>query len=417
MKQNHGKAKKKLIIIGAGASGLVAAIEAQRNGLDVLVLERMDRPGKKILATGNGKCNLTNSYYDKDTYRGMQREFAYHIINKFDYKNVLSFFESLGLFTVENNGYYYPKSGQASTVLDVLLLQCKHQNIPIHCQQEVVNIKKKEKRFEVYTTNECYQADYVLLCGGGKSNEKLGSNGSVIELAKGLGHKIIPLAPALCALHAKGSFFKETSGVRTKAKLRLLVDGTYTNWNQGELQLTDYGISGVMVFCLSRYAVYGLMEKKGVKAHIDFMPDMNYDECKEALLYLKKAVPYKTIPQALEGLINQKLALAITKYCKIKTDVCMKQMTMEQCNTLCETLKNFRVEITDFADFSKSQVTAGGVSTKQIEADTMESKLVKGLYFAGEMVDVDGTCGGYNLQWAFSSAVIAAKSISKEARS
>ena len=414
MKKDNTKFKKKLIIIGAGASGLVAAIEAQRKGLDVLVLERMDRPGKKILATGNGKCNLTNSYYDEDTYRGVHREFAYHIIHKIDYKNVLSFFEGLGLFVVENNGYYYPKSGQASTVLDVLLLQCKHQNIPILCQQEVIKVKKKNNGFEVFTKEKCFEGDYVLLCGGGKSNEKLGSNGSAIQLAKELGHKIVPLAPALCALHGKGSFFKETSGVRVKAKLRFKIDGTYTNWNQGELQLTDYGISGVMVFCLSRYAVYGLMEKKGVYAHIDFMPDLNYDECKESLLFLKKTVPYKTIPQALEGLINQKLALAITKYCKIKPDLCINQMTMEQCNKLSETLKNFQVEITNFADFSKSQVTAGGVSTEQIHPDTMESKLVKGLYFAGEMIDVDGTCGGYNLQWAFSSGMIAARSISRE---
>lgn len=414
MKKENNKLKKKLIIVGAGASGLVSAIEAKRNGVDVLVLERMDRPGKKILATGNGKCNLTNSFYDKDIYRGKQPEFAYHMIHKFDYQNVLSFFESLGLFVVENNGYYYPKSGQASTVLDVLLLQCKHLNIPILCQKEVAKIKKKGNEFEVYTADECYLSHYVLLCGGGKSYEKLGSNGSTIQLAKELGHKIIPLAPALCALHGKGNFFKETSGVRVKARMRLKIDGNYTDWNQGELQLTDYGISGVMVFCLSRYAVYGLMEKKGVYAYIDFMPDLNYDECKEKVLFLKKVVPYKTIPQALEGMLNQKLALAITKFCKIKNDLLIKDMTMEQCNKLSGTTKNFQVEITNFADFSKSQVTAGGVSTKQINPDTMESKLVKGLYFAGEMVDVDGTCGGYNLQWAFSSGMIAAKSISKE---
>ena len=416
MKKNYSRIKKKLIIVGAGAAGLFAAIEAKKNGLDVLVLERMDRPGKKILATGNGKCNLTNSFYDKNTYRGENSEFAYHIIHKFDYKNVLSFFESLGLFVVENNGYYYPKSGQASTVLEVLLLQCKHQNIPILCENEVIKIKKKSNQFEVFTKDQCHLGDYVLLCGGGKSNEKLGSNGSAIELAKELGHNIIPLAPALCALHAKGNFFKETSGVRVKAKFRLKIDGTYTEWNQGELQLTDYGISGVMVFCLSRYAVYGLMEKKGVYAHIDFIPDLNYDECKEKLLYLKRIVPYKTIPQALEGIFNQKLALAITKVCKIKTDLLIKDMTMEQCNKLCGSMKNFQTEIINYADFSKSQVTAGGVSTSQIHPDTMESKLIKGLYFAGEMVDVDGTCGGYNLQWAFSSGMIAAKSISKEAQ-
>lgn len=414
MKKNTNKPKKKLIIIGAGASGLVSAIEAKRNGLDVLVLERMDRPGKKILATGNGKCNLTNSFYDKDTYRGENRDFAYHVIHKFDYQNVLSFFESLGLFVVDHNGYYYPKSGQASTVLDVLLLQCKHLNIPILCQKEVIKIAKKQNRFEVMTMEESYHGDYVLLCGGGKSNEKLGSNGSAIKLAKELGHRIVPLAPALCALHGKGNFFKETSGVRTKARIRLKIDGIYTDWNQGELQLTDYGISGVMVFCLSRYAVYGLMEKKGVYAYIDFIPDLNYDECKDKLLFLKKIVPYKTISQALEGILNQKLALAITKVCKIKPDERIENMTMEQCNKLCGTLKNFQVEITNFADFSKSQVTAGGVSTKQIHPDTMESKLIKGLYFAGEMIDVDGTCVGYNLQWAFSSAMVAAKSISGE---
>lgn len=413
MKEKNNQ-KKKLIIIGAGAAGLTAAIEAKKNGLDVILLERMDRPGKKILATGNGKCNLTNSFYDEDTYRGQDASFAYHVIQKYDYKNVLSFFKNLGLFVMEHNGYYYPKSAQASTVLEVLLLQCKHQNIPIFCGKEVISIKKEKNTFSVFTKEECWKGDFVLLCGGGKSNEKLGSNGSAIQLAKAMGHRIVPLAPALCALHAKGDFFKQTSGVRVKARIRLNIDGINTKWNQGELQLTDYGISGVMVFCVSRYAVYGLMEKKGVYAYIDFMPDFDYHECKEALQFLKKAVSYKSIPQALEGILNQKLATAIVKYCKIPLDTRIKEMTLAQCNKLCETIKNFQVEITGYADFSKSQVTAGGISTDEINPDTMESKLVKGLYFAGEMVDVDGTCGGYNLQWAFSSGIIAAKSISRE---
>lgn len=403
-------------VIGGGASGLAAAVSAGREGASVLVLERMDKTGKKIQATGNGKCNLTNAaivrwHIPAGAYRCRQRNFPVQVLNAFDCGDTLSFFESMGLYTRNRENYIYPLSEQASAVGDALKWGLAENKTDVMTGEEVCSVQiikdVRQGRFLIKTDKAVYRSRKLILATGGKSAEKLGSNGSGYELCRQLGHRILPVVPALCALCCREKYFKELAGIRLQGRIQLLIDGKVAAEDRGELQLTAYGISGIPVFQVSRYGAYGLLDRRDVRAVLDLMPDLDQEILMARLLYQTKAHPEWTMGMILSGMMNRKLALCLLKLCGSDSSFTCRQAGKRLLSALVSRIKHMEVHITGTNGFEQSQVTAGGVDTREIDAYNMSSKIVRGLYITGELLDVDGICGGYNLQWAWATGVLA----------
>lgn len=398
--------------MGGGASGLVTAIMCARKGKRVLVLEHKKQIGKKILATGNGKCNYTNGNCNIEGYRGEQAGFVQYALSVFDSGKAIAFFEQLGLFPKEKNGYIYPYSEQASAMVDVLAMELERLSVQI-VYEKVVSIQKKGCFF-VQTEKRVYSGNAVVLATGGKASPKLGSDGSGFVLAEKLGHTIVEPVPALIGLRCKEDYYEDISGVRIQAGISLYIDNESKPVvvDEGELQLTGYGISGIPVFQVSRFAARALAEGHSVYARIDYMPAMSMDEL-GCLLQKRFLSPGKSASEALVGLFPAKLIPVFLQQGGIKAKVSAAKVNQQQIKQLASQLKRQKTEIVETNGFDTAQVTAGGVSTKEIEEKTMESKVVSELYFTGEIMDVDGICGGYNLQWCWSSAYVASMAVSK----
>lgn len=392
--------KRQVLIIGAGASGLTAAIMAARNGATVTVLEQNEKPGKKICATGNGKCNFSNLAMPEDAYRGEHPEFVKEAFSQFSVKDTVDFFKRLGLYPLDKHGYLYPRSNQAQSVVDVLCMEASALGVKIKTNEQAVSVKIRksdEKKFYVLTKGWHYEADALILANGSKASAIAGSDGSGYALAESFGHKIIPVYPALTALKCKGNTFKTWAGVRTEGKITLLIDGKICKSEQGELQLTDYGISGIPVFQISRFAIRAVKEGKKVQLRVDFFPEASKEDVRKLLKFRKNACPYKKEKELLIGLFPEKL---------IKVLTAQKDLLLA--------IKEFSLEVTDGLSFAQAQVCSGGVDTAQVDPETMESLLCRDLYLTGELLDIDGTCGGYNLQWAWSSGAVAGIHATKE---
>lgn len=392
--------KRQVLIIGAGASGLTAAIMAARSGAAVTVLEQNEKPGKKICATGNGKCNFSNLAMPEDAYRGEHPEFVKKAFSQFSVNDTVDFFERLGIYPLDKYGYLYPRSNQAQSVVDVLCMEASALGVKIKTNEQAVSVKIRksdEKKFYVLTKGWHYEADALILANGSKASAIAGSDGSGYALAESFGHKIIPVYPALTALKCKGNTFKTWAGVRTEGKITLLIDGKICKSEQGELQLTDYGISGIPVFQISRFAIRAAKEGKKAQLRVDFFPEASKEDVKKLLESRKNACPYKKEKELLTGLFPEKL---------IKVLTAQKDLLLA--------IKEFPLEVTDGLSFAQAQVCSGGVDTAQVDPETMESLLCRDLYLTGELLDIDGTCGGYNLQWAWSSGAVAGIHAAKE---
>lgn len=401
-------------VIGGGAAGLVAAIMAARNGAKVLILEHNEALGKKILATGNGKCNYTNKVQGVDRYYGQNPAFVAPVLEQFGLKETLAFFEELGIYPKERNGGYYPQSEQATAIRDVLLMELQHQRIGIVCGCGIRGIEKTPKGFVFHTKSGDFYATKCIMATGGKTLKKSGSDGSGFLYLERLGHHIIDLVPGLVGLKGKQSFFADIAGIRADAKIDLYIENTYVCSERGELQLTNYGISGIPVFQLSRVATRALAEQKKVYATLNFVPFLEKEQC---LSYFKKRLKEakeKRMSEALIGFFPEKLIPVLLEDAGIKVVKRSDKIVEEEIKALVDTAQSLRVDITDWNTFDTAQVTAGGVDTDEINPETMESKLCLGLYFAGEMVDIDGICGGYNLQWAWSSGAVAGMHAARE---
>ena len=398
--------KKRVAIVGAGASGIVAAIVAAREGAKVTLIEHKDRIGKKILSTGNGKCNYTNDFMTTDCFRGEDITAVSQVLKKFGTKETLDFFFDLGILPKSRQGYYYPKSEQATAVLDVLRMELERLNVQVLCDTHVSSIKKK-KEFQIQTSSGRLSADCVILSTGGKASSVLGSDGSGYDLAKSMGHSIAPVVPALVQLHAKGDFFKQVSGVRTEAKVAIQIDGKIVAEDTGELQLTNYGISGIPVFQVSRFAAEALYRKKKPVAIIDFMPDMEQEDLEEFLAERIEKNPKKTAEELLIGIFNKKLIPVFLKKASISPKLYAYKLNSKDFVSLIQILKSLELEIIKTNPFDQAQICAGGVRTTELFIPSMESKYVQGLYMTGELLDVDGICGGYNLQWAWATGYLA----------
>lgn len=398
--------RRRIVVIGGGASGMTAAIFAARSGAAVTILEQKEQLGKKILSTGNGRCNFTNAVMDASFFRGEDLSIVSPILEKFGAKDTLDFFRELGILPKERNGYYYPKSDQASAVQEVLRMELERLRVQICCNTKVVSVVKSNT-FTVKTTGKTYHADAVILAAGGKASPVLGSDGSGYSLAKALGHSVTPVVPALVQLHGKGTFFKMVSGVRADAKLSLFIQDSFVAEESGELQLTNYGISGIPIFQLSRYAALALYHGKVPKVVLDFMSEYTIEELALLLTKRQQQNPMKRAEELLIGMLNKKLIPILLRAAKIAPDRPAESLTSSELRELAQKCKTFAIEITKANSFEQAQICAGGVRTTEISSDTMESKRVPGLYITGELLDIDGVCGGYNLQWAWSTGAIA----------
>lgn len=395
-------------VIGGGAAGLVAAIAAARCGAKTVIIEHTDRVGKKILATGNGKCNYTNKLQGVSFYRGEDPAFVLPVFEQFGFEETVAFFEELGIFPKEKSGYYYPACGQASAVLDVLRMELDFLEVQILTSCKCKDVKKEKNGFSVSTGNDKIRAKTIIFATGLLASPKTGSDGSAFPHIERLGHRFIDIVPALVQLQGKQAFLKAIAGIRAEVCIDLYIEKRKISTESGELQLTEFGISGIPVFQLSRYATRALRQKKAVYALINFTPNLKEEELLDMLRQrFSSHARGKKANEALVGLFNKKLIDVLLKEAGISLHTGARQVTEAQLLTLCGTIRRFRVDVIGSKGFDTAQVCAGGVDTAEIDCHTMESRLVRGLYFAGEVVDIDGTCGGYNLQWAWSSGYVA----------
>ena len=388
---------------------MAAALAAARAGQRVLLLDRCEKLGKKILVTGNGKCNLTNLVQDPSCYRGDAPDYAGSIFSEFGLKETKALFAHLGIYIKEKNGYVYPYNEQAATVREAFETALTHiPNLDISLETDVTNIEKKKSSFVVSAGKTRYQCHSLIIATGGMAGPKLGCDGSGYRFAKKMGHHIIQPLPALSALKSGAPFLKKLSGVRNQAQITLLIDDKKIAEETGELQWTDYGISGVSVFQISRFAIVALEQKKNVSLSLDFMPEKTATEVSDLLSSYRKQCPYKTAESFLHGFFPSKLVPVLLREARMEPDQSIRKWRTEEISRLVESIKNFTLRINDYMGYEKAQVTRGGVDVRELNSH-LESRLCPGLYFAGEVTDIDGTCGGYNLQWAFSSGSVAGR--------
>ena len=396
-----------IMIIGAGPAGMSAAIRAGDAGLHVLLIEGANQIGKKILVTGNGRCNLTNERQDLSFYRSEDPSRVEKILEQFDLQKTYHFFRHLGIMIRKKNGYVYPYNEQAAAVREAF--ECKirsYQNINIVIDCHVDQVKIKADGYELLTSKERYQGHSLIVSTGGYAGPKIGCDGSGYAFAKSFGHYVVKPLPALTPLKSPAPFLKKISGVRNQAMIHLLVNGEEFTKEEGELQWTDYGISGVAIFQISRFAVLALEEGKKVSLVLDFLPEVEKERYFQYLCDFRKNGSFKNANQLLAGILPAKLVPVVLREARIEPSFLAGKLTDEMLLAIVDACKNFLLHINGYLGYEKAQVTRGGIRLKELNS-SLESIYHPGLFFAGEVIDVDGTCGGYNLQWAFSSGNVA----------
>ena len=398
-------------IIGGGASGMAAALAAAENSdVQVLLFERQARLGRKLQATGNGRCNLTNLHAAEGGYHGENAAFANHALAVFNPEETLQWFRSLGLFTVaEDSGRVYPYSDQANSVVDVLRFALERPNIRVLTGFEVTKIRRTGAGFSVESGAESYLCDRLIVACGGLAGTKIGGSMAGYKLLGKLGHHSTRLRPALVQLKCAWGGVAALKGVRTNCHARILCDGESHAQSTGELQFTEYGLSGPVIFEISR----DVCQKKGNwVCRLDFLPDI----LKEDLLRELQRRQSTDLPveELLTGILHNRLGRVLAKAAGVSGNEKIADLHMEELDAVCCAVKGFDIPLTEPMGMDSAQVTAGGVLTGEFNCATMESNLVPGLYACGEVLDIDGDCGGYNLQWAWSSGRLAGLSAGKE---
>lgn len=402
--------KKHVIIVGGGASGMLAAIAASRQGAEVTILERNPRIGKKILATGNGRCNFTNINTEIGCFHGNNPKFAYSALSIFGPWETINFFEKLGIaHKVEEFGKVFPMSDQASSVLDVLLYELKEIGVSIVCNAYVTKIIHQNGRFEIGLENGTrFEGESVILSTGGKAMPSTGSDGNGFELAGKLGHTIVDIFPGLVQLKLEGSFFKQIEGVKFVGTAEILDNNKSVAKDRGDILFANYGVSGPPILQISRKAGELLQQNKEAILKITIMDQNSKEELKRLLAARFANSSRKTVEFSLVGLVNKRLIPVLLKQAGIKDlRLPAANLSNRDCERITNILTDWRFRVRGTKSWPSAQVTAGGVDTKEIIPNTMESKIIKGLFFAGEIIDIDGQCGGFNLQWAWSSGLVA----------
>ncbi len=393
-------------ILGGGASGMAAALAAAENpDAQIILMERQARVGRKLQATGNGRCNLTNLHAAAGVYHGEEASFADYAIQTFPPEAALDWFRGLGLFTVaEESGRVYPYSDQANSVVDVLRFALEKPNITVKLGFEAEKVKKIADRFRVESKEETVECDKLIVACGGLAGTKLGGTMSGYKLLRSFGHKCTKLRPTLVQLKSGWNGVAGLKGVRANCRAAIFRDGEKFSESTGELQFTEYGLSGPVIFEISRDACQGPGQWI---CRLDFTPQLDENAVLEALL--RKKNTHLPASELLTGILHNRLGRCLTQAAGISANRKIAELSDYELAQAAKTVKWFEVSLTEPMGMDSAQVTAGGILTREFDEKTMESRLVPGLYACGEVLDIDGDCGGYNLQWAWSSGRLAGR--------
>ena len=398
---------KTIAVIGGGASGMMAALTVARDPRNrVILLERQQRVGRKLLATGNGRCNLTNINALPDAYLGQDTSFAAPALNAFTPQDTLRFFSSLGLLTVtEESGRVYPLSDSANSVLDVLRFALEQAGVLIRCSFPVDSLTRTAEGFRITSGEETLTADRVILACGGAAGSKLGGVMDGYKLLKALGHRRTPLYPSLTRIVTATDYPRSLKGVRVQASLRLTRGDLLLARADGEVQFTEKGVSGPAGFDISRAAAVG---GDGLTLHLQLLP-FSKEEILTLLQDRAGQFPFLEASDLFTGMLPNRLGRVVVKAAGIPANAQLASLSSDYLYAAAETCADFRLPVLGVEGFEAAQVTAGGVATRDFDPDTLESRLVPGLFVCGEVLDIDGPCGGYNLQWAWASGALAGR--------
>lgn len=408
--------KVRIGIIGGGAAGMMAAIAAARQGAEVTVLEANSRLGKKLLSTGNGKCNLGNLRLNVSEYYCREPERLEAFLKQFNTDDVISFFQGIGVILKEKNGYLYPASEQAAVVQDALRYELRALLVREITDCRIQSVKRNSKTGEIQVSGsgQSFFFDKVILACGGKAAPGTGSDGSGFELAGQLGHSLTPLVPALVQLKCREDYLRSVAGVRADAQISVYSSGECVAEERGELQLTDYGLSGIPIFQLSRTVNYILTEQKEVEVLVDFLPDYSagaYEQmCQSRELLLQGE---RTVEEFFTGMLHKKLMALFIRLSGLRPGDKIQTVDPGFVERVYKFCREWRLHVNGSNSYENAQVCAGGVPLAEV-TDRLESQKTPGIYFAGEILDVDGRCGGYNLHWAWCSGYLAAMAAAGE---
>ncbi|MDD4700459.1 MAG: aminoacetone oxidase family FAD-binding enzyme [Oscillospiraceae bacterium] len=400
-----------VIVVGAGAAGMAFSILAKRQNpnLEILLIESRDRVGKKLITTGNGRCNITNSDYDIMRYHGKNPQFANSALSGFPPAKQAEFFSSLGvLVDFEQDGRAYPLSGQASSVVDALRFALDELGVEVLTSTSVNKIKKSDNAFIVNTEGNDYYCHSVVIACGGIAGGKLG-NESGYTLLKSLGHLILERRPSIVQIRTDLTFVKQLKGIKVTGNVSVLDNGNKLKTEFGEILFCEYGLSGPAILQLSRLISFNQTSE----ISLDFVPAYSEFDLVKMMLIRKSDLSLRPVSEFFTGFLNKRLGQVIAKYCEIDIRELVSDLTTKEIAVLAHTIKEFRIAAIGTTGMSNAQVTAGGADTDQFFDTTLMSKKTKGLFAIGEVLDIDGDCGGFNLSWSWASANAAANGVCK----
>jgi len=400
---------EKMIIIGASAAGLIAAICNARVGKQVLLLEQNNKIGKKILVSGNGKCNITNKYIASHRFHSQNPAFVEEVLKGYDFAVVEKFFTSIGLVLVEGKeGKMFPMSLQASSVVEILEYEAKRLGVEIFCDCRVMEIDKKEDSFTVETSQGTKRCEQLVIASGSPAAPQLGGSNAGYAFATKMGHSLVPRHPSLVQLCSEETWVKGCAGVKIAGVAKLYANGEYISEKKGDILFTNYGISGLAILDLSREVSTRLASFDYCELSLDLIPQLSKEKLTNLLLSRLKQNSEKPLALWLQGVLNKKLIPIILEQskCKVRTEDALNR---KEINKLVHAIKNLKLSISDTKGFKGAEVATGGIDTTEIDPQTMESKIVPNLYFAGEILDVDGDRGGFNFHFAWVSGMSVAK--------
>ncbi len=405
---------RRIIVIGGGASGMMAAIAAARRGAEVALLEKNRQLGRKLLATGNGRCNFTNRNQELEHYRCEDSGFVERALQAFSMADTVEFFEILGIPAKEQQGRLYPNSGQASSVVAALRMELERLKVKLRCNTEVRSVERKDGGFLVRTEGFAYQADAVILSCGSMAAPDTGSTKDGFCIAESLGHRITAPLPALTGLCAAQTDCGRLSGVRAEGRAKLFIDGELAAQDEGEIQFASYGLSGIPIFQVSRYASRALARGKACDVYLDLWPGHLEESIIRWLERHKAYTGERSGPDILLGTFPDRLSGVLLARTGIPLAKKKKDWTKADYRKLVAQIKGMHFTVTKCRGYEQAQVCTGGVPLAELKGISMESAKAPGLYLSGELLDVDGACGGYNLQWAWTTGYLAGSASAKE---
>lgn len=404
------KIKVYCAVIGGGAAGLMCACVAKKRNSDkkIVVIEKDNRVGKKILVSGNSRCNLSNINTNAQNYHSDSFDDFSFLLENYPPSKIINYFDSIGLLcTTEDDGRVYPLSKQSTAVLSVLRNEIRRNGVEEFCDTEVLSISKVRDSYEIKCNDKIFIAEKVVIATGGKNNYAQKVLSDTFAPSKSLGHKTTQLSPSLSPVKVKNKYIKSLKGIRATGRVTAVVNSKKIKSEYGEIQFTNDALSGICVFNLSRI----VNRNKNSAIIVQLLPDYSFEEIKTMLHKRIELTKNECVQELFTGLFNKNIALAILKESKVDISISAKKLTTAMINSICSTINSWKFECISDSDFSKAQVTAGGVRCEEINTKTFESKIAKNVYLCGEVLDVDGDCGGFNLQFAFSSGMCVGEQI------